>query len=141
VSLFRRKTTEQQAEEAAAKQARVEELRRKWPHVFDARRREHLEQMTELLAPGEAFEGEFQTAELVMKKDLIFTSRRLLVSLSGTRDVEAIPYRSITSVRTAKFVTHDLVLIVDGRRDRLELQFREQADRDAAVAILNRHEV
>jgi hypothetical protein len=52
---------------------------------------------------------------------------------------ESIPYRAITGFRTSSFITKDINLEVSGRRDSVDLLFKEQAERDRALEILNTH--
>jgi hypothetical protein len=72
-----------------------------------------------------------------MKKDLIFTSKRLIVAPVHGEDTESIPYRAITGFRTSNFITKDINLEVSGRRESVDLLFKEQAERDRALEILN----
>lgn len=76
------------------------------------------------LQADETAEAEFRTAETLMKRDLVFTSKRLLVFLAGSNDIESIPYRAIASLRTKNLITRDIVLDVQGTEERTGTRLR-----------------
>ena len=51
----------------------------------------------------------------------------------------SISNRVITGFTTANFMTKDINLWVAGRKHKLEPTFTDAADRDRALAILNKH--
>jgi hypothetical protein len=141
MGFLKRKTPEEKAAAKAEKQARAAEISAKWDEMKAQERAKRLERMKGELQPDETFEAEFRTAEAMMKKNLLFTSKRLLISPTHGDDIESIPHRAITSFSTKNFITRDLVLRAQGRRDALELLFDNEAERDRARDILNRHAV
>jgi hypothetical protein len=148
MGFLKRKTLEEKAAANAEKEARKAELRAKWDAARAERKRakfeeraKRLERMKGTLQPDETLEAEFRTAEPLIKKDLLFTSKRLLIAPVHGDDIESIPYRVITSFNTRNLITRDLVLHVQGRRNALELLFDNGADRDRALDVLNRHAV
>jgi hypothetical protein len=72
-----------------------------------------------------------------MKKDLVFTSKRLIIAPVHSEDWESIPYRAVTGTRSGNFITKDIHLSVVGRRDQLKLMFEKESDRDRALEVLN----
>jgi hypothetical protein len=144
VGLRRRKSPEEKAAAKAEKDARKASLRAQWEEGKEQqraerteRREERMEKVRATLAPNETVEAELRTAETVMKKDLIFTSRRLIIGLASGENWESVPYRAITGIGTSNFLTKDIDLTVVGRRGELKLVFDEDADRDRALEVLN----
>ena len=71
-----------------------------------------------------------------MKKDVVLTSKRLMIAVNSSDQWESIPYRAITGSR-GHFVTQDIHLTVVGRRKK-HSTFEKQSDRDLALEVLNR---
>ncbi len=98
---------------------------------------QRLQKIKDQLQPDETVEAEFRTAEVMMWKDLVFTSKRLIV-VRG-ENMESIPYRAMTGFTTENFMPKGINLWVAGRKHKLELTFTDAADRDRALEILNKH--
>jgi hypothetical protein len=142
--LLRRKSPEEKAAAKAERDARVAALRAEWEERQEQRREEtteriekRMEKVKATLAPDETVEAELRTTGTLMKKDLIFTSKRLLIGLVSGEDWESIPYRAISGTRSGHFITKDIHLTVVGRPGTLTLMFDDEADRDRALEVLN----
>lgn len=142
VGLSRRKTPEAKAAAKAEREARKAEFRAQWEAAKERTewRQRRFAKILATLQPDEPVEAEFLTAGTLIKKYLVFTSRRLLVSRGGDH-IESIPYRAINSFTTRNLITLDVVLRIADRKDELELLFGDEADRDRARDILTRHAI
>jgi hypothetical protein len=144
VGLRRGKSPEEKAAAKSEKDALKATLRTQWEESKERQRGEKIERVDKrmeklkaTLAPDETIEAELRTAETLMKKDLIFTSKRLIIGLASSENWESIPYRAITGIGTSNFLTKDIDLTVVGRHGTLKLIFGEEADRDRALEVLN----
>jgi len=146
MGLLKRKTPEERAAAKAEKEARSAESRAKWDAARQERQREkqdhraaRLDKIKATLQPDETVEADFRTAENIMKKDVVFTSKRLLIAPVQGTDFESIPYRAITGFRTTNFITRDINIAVSGRSGTVDLLFKDESERDRALEILNRY--
>lgn len=147
VGLLKRKTEEEKASARADKEARKAEILAKWDAaraerqaVKTTQREARIDKIRALLAADEMIEADFTTAELMMKKDAVFTTKRLLIAPAVPGGaIESIPYRSITAFRSENFITKNVLIEAQGQRDSLELAFDQEADRDRAIEVLNNY--
>jgi Ribosomal protein L7/L12 C-terminal domain len=93
------------------------------------------------LQPNETVEATMRTAALISKKDVVFTSSRILVAdVADDPRVETTSYDSIASFRGDwNWLTQQVTLNVAGTRREIILRFASREDHDRALAILNRH--
>jgi arsenate reductase-like glutaredoxin family protein len=119
------------AEKKAASEKRVAEfsarLQAKAEHRNKAR---STHAMQDLLQDGETLDGMFRTNELILKKHVLVTSRRLIVGFDA-ENTESIFYRHIAGLETSNFLAErDLSVAVAGRKEKLKLTFGKAEDRD-----------
>ena len=146
--VFRRKTPEEKAARREHSEQFKKESREMWETARKVRKRANQERdekrlaaLRALLQPDETLEATLRTAEVLMKKDVLFTTKRVIIA-STADTVESIPYRSISRFHTStSFLGKSVTLEVAGRRGSLELGFDDVADRDRAVAILNQYAI
>jgi hypothetical protein len=138
--IFRRRTPEEKAARRAKWEERRQASRARWESDKAARKQAETDALKALLQPGEEIELQLTTGEVIMKKEVIVTSKRLILAPGGAASsAKSIPFRSITALDTSQFVTHDLRLTIQGEKDKLELTFKEKADRDRLRDALTKH--
>ena len=139
-----RRSPEDRAARREAKQQRKIETRERLRGLVEERRRDERGRqegvLTAMLEEGEEVEALLQTAEALMKKYVLLTSKRLIVaSAHDPRRAESILYRAINGHSTSNFITRDLALEIAGRRDKLELRFETDDERSQALRVLQAH--
>ncbi len=143
---FSRKSAEEKAAQREAKEQRKRESKERLRGIMDDARRERQEKneaaltaaLTVMLGPDEQVEALFKTGDFI-SKHVVFTSSRLIVGSQLPEHAESVLYRAITGFSTSNFVTKDVELTVQGRRDKLELAFKSEEDRSEALRVLRAH--
>jgi hypothetical protein len=95
-----------------------------------------------MLEPDESVLFLFKTTLGVMKKYVLFTQTRLVVSsvLEPGKEAQSIPYRSVTSFAKSDFLgVKNITVNVAGRDDELKLYFESDEDSASILSILQTH--
>jgi hypothetical protein len=144
---FLRRDSETREARRQENEARKAASRARWDEARAEQRRKDAEEFEARLSPrlaaileeGETVQVRLETGEVLMKKIVVLTDRRLIVMSKASLDQESFPYRSIASWRELNFITKDAVLSVVGRDSDLSLCFKRAEDRDLLLSVLNSH--
>lgn len=120
---------ERRAEKKAQAKQRADEFRANWSAEREKRKTAEVDSMKALLQEGETLDGMFRTNDVIVKKHVLVTSRRIIIGFEA-ESAESIFYRHIAGLDTSNFITKDFSLAVSGRKDKVNLTFQSADDRD-----------
>jgi len=135
--MFKKRTDEEKAARAQRKadkkaeiERRVTEGRERRKADKERRQADEIDALKSLLQDGETLDGTFRTNEVLMKKHVLVTSQRLIVSLTA-RDTESIFLSHVAGLEASDFLgVKELKVTVVGRKDKIELKFETGEERD-----------
>jgi hypothetical protein len=135
--VFKRRTGEEKAaraqrkaERKAGAEQRKAELRDKWKADKERRQADAVNEMKTLLQDGETLDGVFRTNDLLLKKHVLVTSKRLIVGMDA-RNADSFFYPHVAGIQTANLLgDKDLVVTMAGGKNQVELHFASADDRD-----------
>ncbi len=135
--MFKKRTDEEKAARAQRKAEKKAEAERKVSEWQDKRKadKEHrqadeIDAMKALLQDGESLDGMFRTNDVLMKKHVLVTSKRLIVGMDAN-SAESYFYPHVAGIQTSNlFGDKDIVVTMAGGKNKVELHFTSAEDRD-----------